>query len=281
MDPASADLVIGTSAGAIAGAQLRCGVTSEDLFAIARDTSPGAAARRGDDVFAPAWRGAMTLAQRAIGSGFVIGRSALRFPLPALPKVLRATFPGGLMRVADHVDLDDHLPRSWPKDPLWLATVDIRSGKRVILRKDGLPRADLQNAVLASAAVPGVYQPVRVAGRTLVDGGVHSNTNLDLLSGQEFDHAVIVAPLGLRQPGRVDPAMLALRSFVHVNLQRQAEALRSNGTKVTVFEPSAAVARLHGVNTLRAGVSDKVAAAAFEETLAHLKNPRRAERIAA
>ncbi|NNE94499.1 MAG: patatin-like phospholipase family protein [Acidimicrobiales bacterium] len=266
------DIIIGTSAGAIVGAQLRCGVTPEELYDMALDDTEEGARRRGDDFFAPAWDSALSLAQRALGSSWVLGRSLLRFPLPVLPRQLRTTFPGGLMQLSENADLDAHLPREWPERHLWLVSVDIHTGRRVVLRRDGPVGGNLQQAALASAAVPGIYQPVRLNGRTLVDGGVHSNTNLDLLLGKRLDHITVIAPLGLSAMSPVPPPLAAVRQFVHTNLMRIVESLRAQGTTVAVLEPSADMARAHGVNTLRIGASAEIAEAAYSETVLGLSD---------
>ncbi len=274
------DIIIGTSAGAIVGAQLRSGVTAGELYEIAQDTSEGAERRRGDDFFSPAWDSAFSLIQRSVGSGWVLGRSVVRFPLPVMPRQLRSLFPGGLMRLGDQADLDAHLPRHWPAKNLWLVAVDIHTGRRVVLRRDGPVGASLQQAALASAAVPGIYQPIRVNGRTLVDGGVHSNTNLDLLLGKNLDHVTVIAPLGLESIGAVPPPLFALRQVVHTNLMRTVEALRAEGTTVAVLEPSSEMARLHGVNTLRTGSSQEISSAAYAETVERLSRLERQSRPA-
>jgi NTE family protein len=53
------------------------------------------------------------------------------------------------------------------KIPFAAVATDIRSGERVILNSGPLSRA-----VRASCALPGIFQPVEMEGRLLVDGGV-------------------------------------------------------------------------------------------------------------
>ena len=52
---------------------------------------------------------------------------------------------------------------------------------------------DLVQAVAASCAVPTVWPPVRVAGRTYMDGGMRSTANVDVAAGAE--RVVVLAPL--------------------------------------------------------------------------------------
>lgn len=66
--------------------------------------------------------------------------------------------------------LIDHLGEANIEDaaiPLVIVATDINSGEEVIFTKG--PLAD---AVCASASIPGVYIPMQLDGRTLVDGGI-------------------------------------------------------------------------------------------------------------
>ena len=68
---------------------------------------------------------------------------------------------------------------AWPDGDLRICTVDVGNGRRFVVdRTSGTP---LSTAVSASCAVPGLFAPQRIVGRTVVDGGVHSTTNVDAL----------------------------------------------------------------------------------------------------
>ena len=62
------------------------------------------------------------------------------------------------------------------KIPLALATTAIGTGEKVILRK-----GDLALGVMASACLPGVFSPVKMQDRLLVDGGLVENVPLSAL----------------------------------------------------------------------------------------------------
>ena len=64
-----------------------------------------------------------------------------------------------------------------------------------MLGREGAPKVTLPRAVLASCAIPGVYEPVRVGRMTLVDGGARSTTNLDLAAKAGCDLIIGVAPM--------------------------------------------------------------------------------------
>jgi NTE family protein len=55
--------------------------------------------------------------------------------------------------------------------PLHVVATDLMNGTEVLLSS-----GDTVSAVLASAAIPGVFPPVQIDGRELVDGGVADNT---------------------------------------------------------------------------------------------------------
>ncbi len=71
--------------------------------------------------------------------------------------------------------------------PLAIVTVDIASGEKVILR-DG----DLATAVAASTAIPGIFAPVRLGERYLIDGGLIENVPVSALRDNGADKIIAV-----------------------------------------------------------------------------------------
>ena len=63
------------------------------------------------------------------------------------------------------------------KIPLAICATDIETGEQLIFRK-----GDLASVVCASMAVPGLFVPVEVDGRTLVDGGLVENVPISPLA---------------------------------------------------------------------------------------------------
>ncbi len=60
--------------------------------------------------------------------------------------------------------------------PLYIVCTDLETGKEVVL-----DRGPLVEAVLASCALPGIFAPVRLGGRLLIDGGVSNNVPVSAL----------------------------------------------------------------------------------------------------
>ena len=46
----------------------------------------------------------------------------------------------------------------------------------------------------ASCAIPAFYEPVAIGARLYIDGGVHSHSNLDLLTGRGLDAVIALKP---------------------------------------------------------------------------------------
>ena len=103
------------------------------------------------------------------------------------------------------------LRRPRPRE-LYLTGTDLDSGERVVFGDkegdwSGIP---VSKAVECSTALPLVYEPVEVNGRTLVDGGIYSTTNVDVAVERGAEFIVVVNPL---VPVRRTTATSASRPF--------------------------------------------------------------------
>lgn len=149
-----------------------------------------------------------------------------------LPFNLRSVF--GLLRHRDHLvdssGLRHLLERCLPYRqleaaalPVHIVATDVLTGKEVLLS-----HGPVVDAVLASAAIPGVYPPVCIDGRWLIDGGVANNTPISAAVGLGATR-IVVLPTGfacaLEQAptGVVSGAVHALSLLVARQLVRDAE----------------------------------------------------------
>lgn len=299
VDPGSADLVVGTSAGSVSGALIRSGWTARDCWELALGTHPlvvglseAEQERRRRSVMTPAARSPLDLARRAVGSAYVVGRSvargrpglgaltAPRLPTPiarSLMHGLATLFPGGMVDVADNeASLAEVIPDEWPERRLWLVAVDIGSGRRVVLGRPGAtPReVGLRRAVMASCAIPGVYPPVRAGGRILVDGGAHSTTNLDLAARDGCEVIVGVAPMAFDPATRPAPATLVQRRMASGALMAEMREARHRGAVVLLVRPGRSELALHGNRLMRPDDTAAIARAAYEATARLLDSDR-------
>ncbi len=280
--PDDADLVIGTSAGSMVGAVVRSGISTDDLWAASLGEHPDLVVEReGASPWARAWESPTDVIRRAFGSAYVLQRSLLRFPVPHLPRALRRLFPGGFFTIADVEEtLSQFMPTAWPAKPLWLVTVDVRTGRRVVLGRRVPPRTDLHTAVEASCAIPGFFQPVRVGRRTLVDGGVHSTTNLDLATKISPDLIIGVVPMAF-EPGH-SPAGLdgVVRSYAQNRLAREVAQARGTGARTLLIRPSRHDLTAMGANLMRRAGNERVTRIAYESAARQLDTARSRDLLA-
>jgi NTE family protein len=116
--------------------------------------------------------------------------------------------------------------------PLYIVATDRLLGEEVVLSQ-----GPLVDAVLASAAIPGIFPPLLIDGRELVDGGVCNNTPISVAVGLGAKR-IIVLPAGfacaLQRPpsGVVAQVLQALSLLVARQLIYDLE--RYLGT-VTIF----------------------------------------------
>ncbi len=104
------------------------------------------------------------------------------------------------------------------KIPLAMVATDISSGEKVVLDK-----GDLASAVMASTCIPGVFSPVEINGRLLVDGGVVENVPISPLRemGAEFVVGIdLNAHSGSKRPQNIVEVLLNTFDFILINATR-------------------------------------------------------------
>jgi NTE family protein len=255
-DPRTADIIVGTSAGAITGSMLRAGVTAGDLMHISEGLplSPEGTHLTGiGRPRHPRPRPHDLLQVRPVADllGVLHGLAHPRIHTPAA--VLAAILPaGGIPTDAISAGIDAVFADGWPVEPLWLCAVALRSGRRVVFGRPGSPEADVGQAVAASCAIPGYFKPVTVGGRRYVDGGLRSFTNMDLVAGSGLDLVIVSAPMSQASWWPAVTADTLLRQPLRVRLRSEAAALRRSGVPVVSIEPDRQVARAMGLNPMDA-----------------------------
>ncbi len=227
-EPATADRIIGTSAGGAVAATLMAGATTDEVLeSIVAPLTPeqreemGAIYRRTRRRF---WRylrpQAPGLAARALlrrGGG--IGLAGL-LPAGAFPTSTLRRFPTGETGAA------------WP-DRLWLPAVRLDDGEVVVFGRDrtDIPIAD---AVEATSAVPALFRPKAIGRARFIDGAVASATHADLLAPSTFDTVLVASPM--TRPGRG-----LIRRRARRQLRAEVEQLAATGSTVVVVEPDEAI----------------------------------------
>ncbi|WP_329123219.1 patatin-like phospholipase family protein [Streptomyces sp. NBC_01353] len=245
-DLSTADLIIGSSAGAVVGTQLASGkITVAELYESRLDDGQGEPAGR---------LGAGTILHYAIA--VLTSRTAEAYGRKLGALALGAT-------TVDEATRRDTVARrlapvaQWPERRLLVTAVDALTGElRAYDRDSG---AALLDAVTASCAIPGLWPPATIDGRRWIDGGVHSTANAHLAVG--YDRVVVIAPNGSGSKVIVSPA-------------RQGAALASAGARVEVITPDADSKAAFGRNPLDPSRRGPAARAGRAQAAAHAEAAR-------
>jgi NTE family protein len=219
-----ADLIVGTSAGAMIGTAIRSGASADDIYARATVAPPGAAALFSNE------------SPETLLSFFEnpdAGSASTRERLGA-QALTDYTIPED--RWMQIVALANGAPGAWPALPLKIAAIDAIDGSVALFDPSG--RATLSQAIAASTAVPGLVQPVAVGGQRYMDGGV-AGTNIDAATG--YDVIAIIpysAPSTELEIARVEAAggrVLLIEPDAFLGLPFDLDAISSAGAREWIW----------------------------------------------
>jgi NTE family protein len=241
-DSRTAEIIQGTSAGAIVGSLLALGARPADL----RDHQRGDAAKFGVSVDYDTWVGGGLPRLPGLGVGSLkllrdMAAHPHRIPFTTLLAAWAPPGRGSLDGVRD-LFRQLHMDDRWPVNPaLRIVAVDLERGTRVTFGTSDAPRTDLASAVTASCALPAWFAPVQIEGRRFVDGCAWSDTNLDLLAGQGLEEVFVLAPTSSRRtdhprgiPSRVERG---LRRIATGRLLHEARVVQDAGTRIRLIVP--------------------------------------------
>lgn len=285
-DPRRAAVVVGTSAGAIAGAALRAGLSAPDMFARAEDRplSP-AGARLMRNMTAPKPLSPLLPSREGKLSAQLLAtltRAAAR-PFAARPWALLAGLlpEGSLSTDMISESIGALYANKWPADPLWICAVRQADGRRVVFGRDAR-RPPLPDVVAASCAIPSFFQPVTIDGESYMDGGVHSPTNADVLRAVEprLDLILVSSPMSLSGRGLRLAGDQPARRWSGALLDGEARRLRRTGVHVLAFQPTATDAGVMGINAMDPSRRTAIARQSHESTLRRLARADVRERLA-
>lgn len=230
----SIDLIVGTSVGAINGAAIAAGVSAADLARLWREL------RRRD---------VCTLNRAVLWKA--LWADSLYDPRP-------------LRRF-----LERHLPVRRFEElaiPLIVTATDFASGQPVYCRS-----GDLLDAVMASAAMPGLFPAQVVAGVPLVDGGITDNVPLDVAVAAGADTVIVMLCACCEETLRpVRGLVRILRRALSIAIDRKyhADVQRFAGAaRLIVLEPPIDRA----IDLLDFGHADELIERGYASALAALK----------
>ncbi|OMH33117.1 patatin-like phospholipase family protein [Tersicoccus sp. Bi-70] len=247
LDVLDADLIIGTSAGATAAAQVtgspvagaeRAGSTPAELLAAILEAAPGRSGRPAGPAGAAGNAGSPGNASSAGGRG---AAGAVADHLERTNRIIAAATDAADMRRrmgAAALELDAtsdgaaatrwretvaaRLPGlHWPERALLITAVDARTGEPVVFdRHSGV---DLVDAVAASTSSGAPY---RIGADRYIDGGYRRNENADLAAG--YARVLVLSPFGGRSR---HPSAWGMQ------LAAQVAELRGDGSAVETILP--------------------------------------------
>jgi NTE family protein len=243
---------VGTSAGSIVAASLAAGL------------EPGARLGRLSDLAASSADGPEER-ERAFGSAFAVAaKLAGAAATPLAPFAFASTAAGGAMlrrtalrgipegkRSLEELGRQVELSGvSWD-GRLRIVAVERESGRRMVFGAPGAPDVPVSSAVQASCAIPGYFRPIKAHGRSYVDGGLWSPTNIDVAEVSSGQHVLCLNPTGaLRSAGRALTG--AIGTFSRAVTSAEALVLKNRGAIVTTINPDPQSADAMGGNLMDA-----------------------------
>lgn len=238
LDVTTADLIIGTSAGSTAAAQITSANPS-DLFTA---TLAPIAPQRGGSV-----------------------PQAVTDQMERTARLISAAEDAADMRRrlgASALEIDDRSPQwrnvvgprlpshAWPDQTVLITAVDAQSGEPVVFDRDS--GVDLVDAVAASCSSGFAY---RIGDRRYIDGGYRSNAdNADLAAG--YERVLVLSPFGGR-------ARTPFEWGLH--LETQIDELRAGGSSVETIFPDSDSEHMFGVNAMDLSLRPAAARAGHDQ----------------
>ena len=258
LDAREFDAYVGTSAGSVLAALLGAGVPVADLLThqLEGTLDVGPLAGFSWDYDKDSGGDRPGLPRPGLGSRELLRRNARNLRHLPPTAVLSAILPEGRGSIEAVGALVRHVvPQGWTeRDGVTVVALDFDTGERAAFGRPDTPTAELADAVMASCAIPGWYQPVRIGDHRYIDGGAWSSTNLDLMMGQGLEEVYVLAP----QVSFVHDAPRHWRTRVErqwrnrvtLRVLRELRRVHAEGTDVTVLGPGEQDLEAMGANLM-------------------------------
>jgi NTE family protein len=224
------DAIAGTSMGAVVGGLYASGLTADDIEHVMESVDWQDAFRdrppRTDLNFR------RKLEDQTFLVKFPLGLKGRKFRLPRglvqgqkLTQTLRTlTLPVAQIQNFDQLAI-----------PFRAIATDIVTGDRVVL-----DHGDLTTAMRASLSAPGVFSPVDLDGRMLVDGGLSSNLPVDVAREMGVDVLIVVdCGFPLLERGKLESVATVSNQMLAILIRHNSDLQRKTLTdKDIVIEPA-------------------------------------------
>lgn len=303
IDLAECDVHVGVSSGAILAAGLANGLTPRDIHRMFVE-SDGKDAFRPEMLMRPAFGEYARRLARLPG----LTVSALGRWWSEAPKGFFASFhrlghavPTGIF---DNAGLSAFLARLLAapgrsndfralRHRLFVVATDLDSGHTVHFGKPGWDHVPIAEAVRASAALPGLFPPVEIEGRSYVDGALTKTLHASVALKEGVKLLVCVNPLvpfdadlchdddggeriSLVERGLPTVMSQTFRAIIHSRMRVGMDRYRTEfpDADVLLFEPAKSDAEMFFTNIFSYAGRRRLAQHAYEKTLADLRRDR-------
>jgi len=261
------DLYVGSSAGSVVATLMANGVRPLDLYHILDESRDDPLNFHSGSVY---HRGAIADAGRSfLRLVWAVGKNLatnFRLDWPDILARSRPDMPAGFFSVRQ---LEEYLRRAFVARgiandfhaclrPLLIPAMDLDRAERVVFGIGALADTPVSEAIAASSAIPGFFEPFRIGERDFIDGDVGHTGHADLAVQAGAGVVVVLNPLvPLRTEGQA-PALRRqglygiLEQVGRINSQSLLElglrelALRHPGVEIHLVQPPALDTPLFG-----------------------------------
>lgn len=198
------DVFVGCSAGSVVASLLANGVPASEVYRILDEDRQDPLNFRRHAVFAPdAFRRAARRFGRMV---WAFGKNAMvgwRASIPDMLARAERDLPAGFFSLAA---LEQFIREAFAarglsnsfgelRCTLLIPAVDLDRAERVVFGREPLRDVPISQAVAASSAIPGFFEPYTIDGRDYVDGGVGFSGHADLAAEEGAEAVLVIHPL--------------------------------------------------------------------------------------
>ena len=303
LDWNEADVYVGISAGGIIAAGLANGITPHEMCRMFIESDAGAGQTdqfNPELLLRPAWpelrKRASSLPRLIAGSLLHYARGKGGRSLAGSFERLKEALPTGILSGAG---LQEFLARTFSRpgrsddfrklrQRLVLVATDLDSGEAICYGQPGYDDVPISRAAQASAAVPGMFPPVRIKGRHMIDGVLKKtlHASIALEHGAKlvfclnpivpYNARAALGPGKLSRGGLLAVLSQTLRAIIHSRVARGIEsyALSHPDADILLFEPSQQDADMFFTNLFSTGDRRRLCENAYQRTREYLWNNR-------